>query len=84
MRIRSSRCTFNHTNHYWINTWIPSSHETPYSLRALKIVVIFGAVVIQAAAADVRLYIDTSEYEDPNKYRKIVVASCDVVVKEFS
>ena len=38
---------------------------------------------IEAATSDVRLYIDTSTYEDPTKYRKVVVSSRDVVVKEM-
>lgn len=38
---------------------------------------------IEAATSDVRLYIDVSEYEDPTKYRKVVVATRDVVVKEM-
>ena len=38
---------------------------------------------IEAATSDVRLYIDISEYEDPDMYRKVVVASRDVIVKEM-
>lgn len=36
---------------------------------------------IEKARADVRLYIETSQYEDPNRYKKIVVATRDVVEK---
>ncbi len=38
---------------------------------------------ITTAVANVCEYIETSDYEDPDRYRKIVVASQDVVVKEM-